>query len=297
MLQQIGFAGKTGTVWEKLYKISIGGVIITVLGFVPGYWVTVFTIEKIGRKPIQIGGFLLEALVRALLFLWKCGRRVLRSWALRSRYLGWQVQLAQPRLLHRPLRPPPILLQLRRQHHDLCAYISLRSSMIFLIYTLTDAQIYPAEVFPTRFKAFAHGMSAAAGKGGAIISALVFNTLSQHKGTPTVLWIFVACCLAGAGALTLIVIALCVLLTFLRFRLKQSSPSSFPRLRAVTPMRSTSRSSGSAVNERDLLQNYNRPYHVLMNATSPYSSSGLSTMSLLRCRTNTLVKVTYSHPG
>ena len=49
-------------------------------------------------------------------------------------------------------------------------------------------QCYPAEVFPTRFRASAHGMSAACGKAGAIISALAFNSLSKSVGTPVVLW-------------------------------------------------------------------------------------------------------------
>ena len=49
-------------------------------------------------------------------------------------------------------------------------------------------QMYPAEVFPTKFKATAHGISAACGKAGAIISALAFNQLSESIGTPSVLW-------------------------------------------------------------------------------------------------------------
>ena len=58
--------------------------------------------------------------------------------------------------------------------------------------------LYPAEVFPTRYRAFAHGISAACGKCGAIISALAFNALSEDVGTPVVLWIFFGCCIAGA---------------------------------------------------------------------------------------------------
>lgn len=49
-------------------------------------------------------------------------------------------------------------------------------------------QCYPAEVFPTRFRASAHGLSAASGKAGAIISALAFNELTKKIGTPAVLW-------------------------------------------------------------------------------------------------------------
>ena len=52
----------------------------------------------------------------------------------------------------------------------------------------TTTYCYPAEVFPTRFRAFAHGASAAAGKAGAIISALAFNKLKDDIGTPAVLW-------------------------------------------------------------------------------------------------------------
>jgi PHS family inorganic phosphate transporter-like MFS transporter len=84
VLQQIGYAGTTGTAWEKLFTISTGNIIITVLGFVPGrclaliismvsdwkcfswlgYYVTLLTIEKLGRKVIQFQGFLMAALFR-----------------------------------------------------------------------------------------------------------------------------------------------------------------------------------------------------------------------------------------
>ena len=49
-------------------------------------------------------------------------------------------------------------------------------------------KIYPAENFPTRYRAFAHGISAASGKAGAIISASAFSTLTNKLGTPAVLW-------------------------------------------------------------------------------------------------------------
>ena len=49
-------------------------------------------------------------------------------------------------------------------------------------------QIYPAELFPTRYRAFAHGISAACGKFGAIISASAFSVLTNKVGTPAVLW-------------------------------------------------------------------------------------------------------------
>jgi PHS family inorganic phosphate transporter-like MFS transporter len=158
VLQEIGYAGTTGTAWEKLFKVSTGNIIITVLGFVPGYYVTVLTIEKLGRKYIQIQGFLMTAL-----------------------FLG--------------------ILAGRFTSFDNASFIVCFSFLQFFFNFGPNATTYcyPAEVFPTKFRASAHGLSAACGKAGAIISALVFNTLTAKIGTPAVLWIFFGCCIAGAG--------------------------------------------------------------------------------------------------
>jgi PHS family inorganic phosphate transporter-like MFS transporter len=157
VLQQIGFDGKTGTPWEKMFKVSTGNIIVTVLGFVPGYYATILTIEKLGRKWIQIQGFLFAALFLSIL-------------------AGMFHTLSKP------------------------AFIVCFALLQFFFNFGANATTYcyPAEVFPTKFKAFAHGMSAAAGKAGAIISALAFNSLSKKVGTPVILWIFVGCCIAGA---------------------------------------------------------------------------------------------------
>ncbi|KAJ7732077.1 MFS inorganic phosphate transporter [Mycena maculata] len=157
VLTEIGFAGKTGTDWEKLFKISTGNIIITVLGFVPGYYATVLLIETLGRKWIQIQGFLLAALFLAIL-------------------AGKFTSLSKPGFI-------------------VCFSLL---QFFFNFGANTTSYCYPAEVFPTKFKGFAHGLSAAAGKAGAIISALAFNSLTDDIGTPNVLWIFVGCCAAGA---------------------------------------------------------------------------------------------------
>ncbi|KIO24456.1 hypothetical protein M407DRAFT_244457 [Tulasnella calospora MUT 4182] len=159
VLQQIGFDGHTGsTAWEKLYRLAVGNIIITALGFVPGYYATILTVEWLGRKKIQLMGFLMEAFFLAIL----AGR------------------------FHHLSKPAFIVLFALLQ-------------FFFNFGANSTTYIYPAEVFPTRFKAFAHGMSAACGKAGAIISALVFNTLSKKIGTPAILWIFFGCSIAGAG--------------------------------------------------------------------------------------------------
>ncbi|KAG8880261.1 hypothetical protein FRB97_000973 [Tulasnella sp. 331] len=68
VLQEMGFDGKSGsTPWEKLYKLGIGSLIVTALGFVPGYYATVLAVEYVGRKKIQLMGFLMEALFLGIL--------------------------------------------------------------------------------------------------------------------------------------------------------------------------------------------------------------------------------------
>ncbi|RPD54408.1 MFS general substrate transporter [Lentinus tigrinus ALCF2SS1-7] len=158
VLQQMGFDGSEGTPWNRLFKIGIGNLIITALGFVPGYYATILTIEKLGRKWIQIQGFLMAALFLGIL-------------------AGKFYTLNTPSFI-------------------VCfAFLQF----FFNFGANTTTYCYPAEVFPTRFRASAHGMSAACGKAGAIISALAFNSLTKSIGTPAVLWIFVGCCIFGAA--------------------------------------------------------------------------------------------------
>jgi MFS transporter, PHS family, inorganic phosphate transporter len=41
----------------RLYNNGVGNLILSAAGLIPGYWVSVATIDTIGRKPIQVGGF------------------------------------------------------------------------------------------------------------------------------------------------------------------------------------------------------------------------------------------------
>ena len=139
VLQQIHFDGKSGSPWNRLFKIATGNLIITALGFVPGYYVTVLTIEKLGRKWIQTQGFLLEALFCTSSALC-CTLRssfVDTSTVPFSGYPRWQVQLTQHRCVHRQLCSPPILLQLWRQRHHLRAFPISYPSMFPSTLTLT----------------------------------------------------------------------------------------------------------------------------------------------------------------
>ena len=58
ILTQIGYA-KGENVYKIFFNQAVGNLIITCAGAIPGYWVTVATVDTIGRKPIQIMGFII----------------------------------------------------------------------------------------------------------------------------------------------------------------------------------------------------------------------------------------------
>ncbi|PPJ54543.1 hypothetical protein CBER1_02469 [Cercospora berteroae] len=58
ILQAIGY-GKGNNAYEFLYNIAVGNVILVCAGAIPGYWVTVATVDTLGRKPIQLMGFVI----------------------------------------------------------------------------------------------------------------------------------------------------------------------------------------------------------------------------------------------
>ena len=66
LLTDIGFStGKNE--YDVLMRNAIGNLIIAVSGYVPGYFFTIYFIEKLGRRWIQIQGFLICALMFAIL--------------------------------------------------------------------------------------------------------------------------------------------------------------------------------------------------------------------------------------
>ncbi len=58
ILKQIGFAGGDN-MYDIFFNTAIGNLILVSAGAIPGYWVTVFTVDTVGRKPIQLMGFIL----------------------------------------------------------------------------------------------------------------------------------------------------------------------------------------------------------------------------------------------
>ncbi|KAL5537754.1 hypothetical protein UlMin_044667 [Ulmus minor] len=141
---------------EEVFQLSKAMFLIALAATVPGYWFTVFLIDKIGRSIIQLGGFLLMSIFMAI--------------------LGFKYETLRG---HKEGCKDP--------KKDFCGG---HTTWFTVLYGLTfffanfgpnsTTFIVPAELFPARFRSTCHGISAAAGKAGAIISAFVVQSLT-HK--------------------------------------------------------------------------------------------------------------------
>jgi MFS transporter, PHS family, inorganic phosphate transporter len=158
IIDAIGYSGSLDKEnnWEVLNKNAVGNIIIALMGTVPGYWVTVCLIEILGRKKIQIIGF-----------------------------VGLAVTLLVLGVAYEKIKQASIIL-----------FIVIFTLMQFFQNFGPNATTFviPGEVFPTRYRSTAHGISAAAGKLGAIISSAGLFQLKDIGGknaqVPTLLIIF-----------------------------------------------------------------------------------------------------------
>ncbi|KAI0775039.1 inorganic phosphate transporter [Trametes elegans] len=152
ILKAIGFGSPqkglapAAAVYQNLHTISLGNVILSLAGLVPGYWAAFVFIDRWGRKPIQFMGFA----VLTILFL----------------IMGFA--------------------------YDRMNTSSGGRALFVVLYCLanffqnfgpnTTTFIVPGEAFPTRYRATAHGISAASGKLGAVVAQLAFQWLKDVGG-------------------------------------------------------------------------------------------------------------------
>ncbi|KAF9388832.1 Inorganic phosphate transporter pho84 [Podila verticillata] len=144
VLNAMGFVGN-GTVYDNLWRTTLGNLTVSLLGFVPGYWFTVFLIEKMGRKRIQFMGFGMLTILFIILSA----------------------------AFHQLQKTVPLFV----------AVFTL-AQFFFNFGPNTTTFVVPGEVFPTRVRATAHGISAASGKLGAILATFAFNKLAEIGGAP-----------------------------------------------------------------------------------------------------------------
>jgi len=64
ILTAIGYgSGNAANVYEFFYRLAAGNLILVCAGAIPGYWVTVATVDTLGRKPIQLMGFIILTII------------------------------------------------------------------------------------------------------------------------------------------------------------------------------------------------------------------------------------------
>jgi len=130
-----------------LNNICIGNLILSAGGLIPGYWATFLFIDSWGRKPIQLMGFSILTVLFVIMGF------------------GYD-KLVVPGA---PTKAFVFLYCLANFFQNFGP-----NSTTFVI---------PGEIFPTRYRSTAHGISAASGKLGAILAQGGFSLLKDIGGT------------------------------------------------------------------------------------------------------------------
>ncbi|KAL6902364.1 hypothetical protein ACP4OV_005240 [Aristida adscensionis] len=133
---------RTMSALEELFRISRAQTLIALCGTVPGYWFTVALIDVLGRFAIQLLGF-------AMMAVFMLGLAVpYHHWTTAGNHVGFAVMYG--------------------------------FTFFFANFGPNATTfIVPAEIFPARLRSTCHGISAAAGKAGAIIGAFGFLYAAQ----------------------------------------------------------------------------------------------------------------------
>ncbi|KAN0093057.1 phosphate transporter [Tylopilus felleus] len=142
-------SAKSGTplaVYQSLYNVCVGNLILSVAGLIPGYWVAFLFIDSWGRKPIQLMGFS----VLTVLFV--------------------TMGFAYDKLNATPTG------------RNAFVFLYCLTNFFQNFGPNTTTFVVPGEAFPTRYRSTAHGFSAACGKLGAVVAQLGFGQLLNIGG-------------------------------------------------------------------------------------------------------------------
>ncbi|RZC90202.1 hypothetical protein C5167_044830 [Papaver somniferum] len=135
---------KTMSAAQEVFKIARAQTLIALCSTVPGYWFTVAFIDIMGRWAIQMMGFFfMTVFMFAIAFPYN-------YWSKKENRIGFVIMYALT-FFFANFGP---------------------NSTTFIV---------PAEIFPARLRSTCHGISAAAGKAGAIIGAFGFLYAAQNQ--------------------------------------------------------------------------------------------------------------------
>ncbi|KAM0789097.1 hypothetical protein ACM66B_003154 [Microbotryomycetes sp. NB124-2] len=130
--------------YKTIYNLSVGNIILSVAGLIPGYWTAFLLIDKVGRKPLQLIGF------------------VFLTITLSCMGFGYH----------------------KLKENAVGAFVFLYCLTNFLQNAgpNTTTFIVPGEAFATRYRSSCHGIAAASGKFGAIIAQIIAFKLKDRGG-------------------------------------------------------------------------------------------------------------------
>jgi PHS family inorganic phosphate transporter-like MFS transporter len=130
---------------DEVFRIARAQTLIALCSTVPGYWFTVALIDKIGRFTIQLMGFFFMTVFMFALAI------PYHHWTLKANRIG---------------------------------FVVIYSLTFFFANFGPNATTFvvPAEIFPARLRSTCHGISAAAGKAGAIVGAFGFQYAEKGIG-------------------------------------------------------------------------------------------------------------------
>ncbi|KZO99324.1 phosphate permease [Calocera viscosa TUFC12733] len=138
-----GIPGTNDGMYQTLYNVSTGNIILAVGGLIPGYWAAFFLVDSWGRKPLQLTGFVvLTAIFCAMGFGY------------------WAMETSQAA-------------------KSAFVWLYCMANFFENFGPNTTTFIIPGEAFPTRYRSTAHGISAATGKLGAIVAQVGFSQLES----------------------------------------------------------------------------------------------------------------------
>ncbi|EJT98358.1 MFS general substrate transporter [Dacryopinax primogenitus] len=134
--------------YQILFNASIGNIILSLSGLIPGFGFSFLLIDCWGRKPIQLMGF------AVLTVIFVC---------MGSAY--WKTALST-----------------NQAAKSAFVFLYCLTNFFQNFDPNTTTFIIPGGAFPTRYRSTAHGLCAAFGKLGAIIAQVVFSSLKDWGG-------------------------------------------------------------------------------------------------------------------
>lgn len=181
ILARIGFSGGS-TPWQVLHNTAVGNIIQVSAGYVPGYWVGIFLPDWLGHRRQQ---FLGSAAVTILYAVWAGVTNHTSTGGLITLFTISQF------VLNAGLASTTFLGMYSRRR-------------FFYNHFVHSANLVaaPVDVFPTKVRATSHGIAAASGKIGAVVTSFAFNSATNTIGLNGVLGL-----LSG-------IMFLCTLLTY-----------------------------------------------------------------------------------